>query len=66
MPSNVEKLFEQIAKEHLLIDTLAVRNRDCYDFHEVSVIGVKRALEAAYNAGLQNGRAGTVKIRTRK
>ena len=44
-------LYTSIARDHLLIDTLEVRNMDGLDFHEVSVTGVRRALEAAYDAG---------------
>lgn len=42
---------ERIAKEHLFIDTLAQRNHDSLDFHDVSVLGVVAALNAAYRAG---------------
>ena len=44
-------LLSKLAEEHFFIDTLETRNRDCLDFHEVSVWGVKSALEAAYAAG---------------
>ena len=46
-----DKLFEKIAKEHLSIETLKERGLDRLDFHEVSVSGLKNALEAAYEAG---------------
>ena len=45
------ELFTQIAREHLLIETLEQRNRDSLDFHDVGVVGVQRALDAAYRAG---------------
>ena len=45
------ELFTQIAREHLLIETLEQRNRDHLDFHDVGVVGVQRALDAAYRAG---------------
>jgi hypothetical protein len=45
------ELFTQIAREHLLIETLEPRNRDYLDFHDVGVVGVQRALDAAYRAG---------------
>jgi hypothetical protein len=51
IPSNTEKLFSDIAKEYLLIDTLETRNHDSLDFHEVSVGSIKSALKAAYEAG---------------
>ena len=45
------KTLEKIAKEILWIETLETRNSDGLDFHEVSVWGLKEALEAAYKAG---------------
>ena len=47
----LEHLLNQIAAEHLHIDTLATRNSDRLDFHEVSVWGLKEALQAAFTAG---------------
>lgn len=49
----IELLLTQIALDHLFIETLATRNSDSLDFHEVSVWGVKSALMAAYKAGQQ-------------
>ncbi len=49
----IDLLLTQIALEHLFIETLATRNSDSLDFHEVSVWGVKSALMAAYEAGQQ-------------
>ena len=49
----LETLFQQIALDHLFIETLETRNSDRLDFHEVSVWGVKSALMAAYEAGRQ-------------
>ena len=46
-----EQLFTAIAKEHLSIETLETRRSDSLDFHDVSVWGVRAALEAAYKAG---------------
>lgn len=46
------ELFEQIARKNCSVDTLAVRNSDSLDFYEVSVWGLKSALEEAYNAGM--------------
>ena len=51
----LETLFQQIALDHLFIETLETRNSDRLDFHEVSVWGVKEALIAAYQAGLAAG-----------
>jgi hypothetical protein len=49
----LETLLQQIALDHLFIETLETRNSDRMDFHEVSVWGVKSALIAAYEAGRQ-------------
>ncbi len=49
----LDELLTQIALDHLFIETLATRNSDSLDFHEVSVWGVKSALMAAYEAGQQ-------------
>ncbi len=49
----IETLLQQIALDHLFIETLETRNSDRMDFHEVSVWGVKSALIAAYEAGRQ-------------
>jgi len=43
----------EIASEHLYISTLGTQNSDSLDFHDVSVWGVKAALEAAFEAGKQ-------------
>ncbi len=40
-----------IAQNELDIETLETRNSDSLDFHDLSVAAVKRALEAAYEAG---------------
>lgn len=48
---NLNKLLERIAKQHLFIETLEIQHRDRLDFHDVSVWGIKAALEAAYEAG---------------
>lgn len=45
-------LMEQIARQHLCIETLKTRNSDSLDFHDVSVANVSAALAAAYQAGL--------------
>ena len=51
----LDHLLTQIALDHLFIETLATRNSDSLDFHDVSVWGVKSALMAAYQAGLAAG-----------
>ncbi len=50
----MDKTLEKIAKEILWIETLETRSSDSLDFHEVSVWGLKEALEAAYKAGQQS------------
>ena len=49
-------LFTRIAQTHLSIDTLETRHRDSLDFHDVGVWCVRDALQAAYDAGLAEGR----------
>ena len=49
----LDKQMQQIALDHLFIETLETRNSDRLDFHEVSAWGVKSALMAAYEAGRQ-------------
>ena len=52
-PDEIELLLESIALDHLFIETLQTRHRDSLDFHDVSVWGVKSALQAACDAGLR-------------
>ena len=49
----LDQQMQQIALDHLFIETLETRNSDRMDFQEVSVWGVKSALMAAYEAGRQ-------------
>ena len=51
----LDQQMQQIALDHLFIETLETRHSDRMDFHEVSVWGVKSALMAAYQAGLAAG-----------
>lgn len=44
----------QIARQHLQTTTLETRHSDQLDFHEVSVWGIKSALQAAFEAGRQS------------
>lgn len=48
-----EVIIREIARKHLCITTLDVRNIDSLDFYNCSVESIRSALEAAYNAGLQ-------------
>ena len=52
-PDEVELLLESIALDHLFIETLVTQHSDRLDFHDVSVWGVKSALQAAFDAGLR-------------
>ena len=49
----LDQQMQQIALDHLFIETHQTRHSDRMDFHEVSVWGVKSALMAAYEAGRQ-------------
>nr|CRH06587.1 Conserved protein of unknown function [Candidatus Magnetococcus massalia] len=57
------EIFNGIALDHLFIDTLEIRNSDSLDFHNVSVWGVKSALEAAYQAGVKAAQRKTPRSR---
>jgi hypothetical protein len=50
--TDLDTLLERIAQQHLSIETLATRNRDALDFHDVGVASLKAALKAAYQAGV--------------
>lgn len=54
--NKVDALLTQIAQRILRIETLESRRRDSLDFHDVSVWELRDALEAAYNAGIEQGR----------
>ena len=57
----LDQLLARIALDHLFIETLATRNSDSLDFHDVSVWAVQSALMAAYQAGLAAGQNATSK-----
>jgi hypothetical protein len=46
-----ETLLAELALQHLGIETLATRNSDSLDFHDVAVWAIRDALEAAWRAG---------------
>lgn len=48
--------MEEIAGQHLNIETLETRKSDSLDFHDVAVWNIKSALEAAYEAGRRSAR----------
>ncbi len=54
----LDTLLTDIAQRHLRIETLESRRRDSLDIHEVSVWELRDALEAAYRAGMEQGRRG--------
>lgn len=56
--NHLDTLLTDIAQRHLRIETLESRHRDSLDFHEVSVLELRDALEAAYRAGTEQGRKG--------
>jgi hypothetical protein len=45
------KVIEDIAKQHLGLETLETRRSDSLDFHDLAVWQLRAALEAAYRAG---------------
>ena len=54
--SKLEQLLTQIAQSKLGIETLETRKSDSLDFHDVAVWCLSDALEAAFNAGVEQGR----------
>mgnify|MGYP003502186415 CR=1 FL=1 len=46
-----EALLAELALRHFGVETLATRNSDSLDFHEVDVWSLRRALRSAYRAG---------------
>lgn len=51
----MQNLLNEIARKHLGIDTLEVRNSDDLDFHDLSVVALQEALVSAYLAGSTDG-----------
>ncbi len=50
---DANEYFEILAKQELNIDTLELRGWDTYDFQEVYVANLKRALQKAHDAGFE-------------
>ena len=48
----IDRVLEDIAREHLKVPTLETRRSDSLDFHDLAVWELRAALEAAYQAGL--------------
>ena len=46
--------IEKIAREILDLETLETRKMDSLDFHDMAVWEIRKALEAAYNAGRES------------
>ena len=53
---HVNTILEDIAKRELRIPTLRERASDQLDFHQLSVVALKRALWAAYEAGRRDAK----------
>ena len=53
--TQIDTIFTLIAQKHLRIDTLETRHSDRLDFHDVAVWCLRDALEAAFNAGVEQG-----------
>jgi hypothetical protein len=51
MKVKATKVIEKIAREILDLETLETRNSDSLDFHDIAVWEIRKALEAAYEAG---------------
>jgi hypothetical protein len=51
-----DETIKSIARSILGLETLQLRGRDRLDFHDLSVSRIKRALEAAFEAGRQSRR----------
>ena len=58
--SKTNVLLTRIAHTVLRIETLESQGSDRLDFHDVSVESLREALEAAYNAGIEQGRKATL------
>ena len=43
--------LEQIARQHLGLETLETRRSDQLDFHDLAVWSIEAALQAAFEAG---------------
>ena len=51
----LNQLMTQIAQQHLRLETLETRHSDSLDFHDVAIWQIEEALEAAFEAGRQDG-----------
>jgi hypothetical protein len=55
MNEELIKLLERIASKYLGIESLSERKSDSLDFHNVSVVALKKALTEAFRAGATVG-----------
>lgn len=51
----IGQLLTRIAQQHLRVETLETRKLCCLDFHDLAVWCLRDALEAAFNAGVEEG-----------
>jgi len=58
---DTDALLELIAKQELGLKTLATRNSDSLDFHDISVWKIRAALRRAYHAGRNSAGLPTTK-----
>lgn len=61
VPTRLATIYT-IARKELRIETLDQQYSDSLDFHDLSVVSIKRALEAAYEAGRNTVAAAAVEI----
>lgn len=54
MTDQRQERIAKIARDILGLETLEARNHDALDFHELGVWQIKKALDAAYQAGRQD------------
>ncbi|MBR7989462.1 hypothetical protein KDX04_26900 [Burkholderia cenocepacia] len=60
--TEIEALLEQIARDHLSIETLECRHSDRLDFHDCGVRSIHSALMAAFIAGSRCGGSSNTKV----
>ncbi len=58
-PQALERALQQIAQEHLSVETLQTRHSDSLDFHDLSVWQLRTALQAAFEAGRSSAKPAT-------
>lgn len=63
---SIDAVLTQIAQQHLGIETLAARNADRSDFHDVAVGSLREALEAAYRTGQTQSAREPKAVKTRQ